>query len=404
MPTTALEKRIKRRVIGRSHPFFAVTLPGLETLCRQELAALPEDIQHLKVEKGGVSFHARVHAGYAANLHLRTATRILMRIHQFRATAFGQMEKQILDFPWELFLYTGQGFTLKVTSSHSRLIHTAAIAQRFEQGISRRLSAHPGLPAPADNRPADQKIVVRGVDDRFTVSIDSSGAPLYKRGLKTGGGKAPLRETFAAAALALAGFTPNCVLADPMCGTGTFSLEAALIASSIPPGWYREFAFTGWPCYRPGRWKHLRRTAAKLIRIPEAPVIFASDSDPDTIEQLKAIVTQSDLGPAIQVQHRDFFSLSPPDRGDVSGIITLNPPYGVRLKTGVPTDQVYAQIGRRLTTHFAAWNLALILPRPELGKHLPFKVKTMAFTHGGLDLVLTTGKIENPVPEATPPI
>ncbi len=395
--TTALEKRIKRRIIGRDHPFFAVTLPGLETLCRQELAALPVDIQYLKIEKGGVSFHARVHDAYAANLHLRTASRILMRIHQFRATAFGQMEKQVLDFPWELFLYTGQAFTLKVTSSHSRLIHTGAIAERFEKGIARRLSVHPGLDAPVDNRPADQTIVVRGVDDRFTVSIDSSGDPLYKRGLKIGGGKAPLRETFAAAALALAGFTPRCVLTDPMCGTGTFSLEAALIASRIPPGWYREFAFTGWPCYRPGRWKHLRRTAAKLIRIPETPVIFASDSDPGAIDRLKTIVAQSDLGPAIQVQCRDFFSLTPPDNGRAPGIITLNPPYGVRLQTGVPTDQLYAQIGRRLTTRFTGWNLALILPRQELLKHLPFRVKNMAFSHGGLNLILATGQIESPV-------
>ncbi len=402
--TTSLEKRIKRRVVGRDHPFFAVTLPGLETLCSHEIAALPVDIQHLKVEKGGVSFHARVHDAYAANLHLRTASRILMRIHQFRATAFGQMEKQVLDFPWELFLYTGQVFTLKVTSSHSRLIHTDAIAERFEKGIARRLTAHPGLAAPADNRPADQKIVVRGVDDRFTVSIDSSGDPLYKRGLKTGGGKAPLRETFAAAALALAGFTPRCILTDPMCGAGTFSLEAALIASRIPPGWYREFAFMGWPCYRPGRWKHLRRTAAQLISIPEASMIFASDSDPDAIERLKAIVAKFELGPAIQIQHQDFFALNPPDRGAAPGIITLNPPYGVRLKTGVPTDQLYAQIGRQLTTRFTAWNLALILPREELRKHLPFQVKTMAFTHGGLNLILATGQIESPGPNATPSI
>ena len=159
---TALEKRIKRRVTGRDHKFFAATLPGLENLCAAELAALPVDKPHLKVEKGGVSFHARVHAGYAANLHLRTASRILMRIHRFRATAFGQMEKQVIDFPWELFLYTGQVFALKVTSSHSRLIHTDAIAQRFEKGIAQRLSAHPGLAAPADSHPADQKIVVRG--------------------------------------------------------------------------------------------------------------------------------------------------------------------------------------------------------------------------------------------------
>jgi putative N6-adenine-specific DNA methylase len=393
---TSLEKRIKRRVTGRNHTFFAVTLPGLESLCRQELAALPLDPQHLKVEKGGVSFQARVHDAYAANLHVRTASRILMRIGRFRATAFHQMEKQILDLPWELFLHAGQPFGLKVSSARSRLIHTAAIARRFEKGIAARLDTHPGLAAPAGRQPAAQTLIVRGVEDRFTVSLDSSGALLYKRGLKTGGGKAPLRETLAAAALALTGFSPGCILADPMCGAGTFSLEAALIAARIPPGWYREFAFMGWPCYQPGRWTHLRRTAGELIRIPETPVIFASDIDPQAVERLKATAAKFALEPAIQVRCRDFFALSPPDRGTTPGIITLNPPYGVRLKTGMPPDQLYAQVGQRLKDRFAGWNLALILPRPALLKHLPFSVKTMPFNHGGLDLVLATGPVESP--------
>ena len=394
MPTTALEKRIKRRVTGREHAFFAVTLPSLESLCEQELLALPGDRRVIKVEKGGVSFRGRVHDAYAANLHLRTTGRILMRIDQFRATAFRQMEKQVLDFPWELYIHAGQAFDLKVTSRRSRLIHTAAIAQRFEAGITRRLSRHPGLVFREDSHPAVQTIVVRGLNDRYTVSLDASGAPLYKRGLKTGGGKAPLRETFAAAALYLAGFTPDGILADPMCGAGTFALEAALIASRTPPGWYRDFAFMGWPCFRPGRWKHLRRTAAQLIRIPQSPVIFASDSDPTAAGNLQAIAAKSGLDSAMQIRQQDFFALSPPERGRATGTIALNPPYGVRLKASVGTDRLYAEIGHQLTTRYHGWNLALILPRQYLLNHLPFQVNTMAFTHGGLDLTLATGKIK----------
>ena len=391
--STALEKRIKRRVIGRDQSFFAVTLPGLEPLCLKELLALPIDGEALKIEKGGVAFRARVHDAYAANLHLRTATRILMRIDQFRATAFRQLEKQILNVPWELYLYHDQPFVLKVASRHSRLIHTAAVARRFESGIAERLKLHPGLPSPGANQPASQTLVVRGMDDRFTVSLDASGAPLYKRGLKTGGGKAPLRETLGAAALALAGFEPGCILADPMCGTGTFAFEASLIASRIPPGWYRAFAFMGWPCFRPGRWKHLRRAADKQIAIPGTPLIFAADSDPAAADRLRTTVAQSDLAPAIQVETRDFFTSAPPDPPAAPGVIALNPPYGVRLKTDVTTDQLYARIGRQLASRFAGWHLALILPRPALLKHLPFKVKILPFTHGGLDLILATGRI-----------
>jgi len=392
--SNALQKRIKRRIVGRDHTFFAVTLPGLESLCREELAALPIEHHQLQIEKGGVLFQARLHDAYAANLHLRTASRILMRIGQFRAAHFRQLEKQLQAFPWELYLFQQQPFEVKVTSRRSRLIHTTAIAQRCEHAISARRSTQPGLPAPGETPPPALQIAVRCVADTFTLSLDSSGDPLFKRGLKTGGGTAPLRETFAAAMLAMAGFSRNTILADPMCGSGTFSLEAALAASRIPPGWYRKFAFMDWPSFRPGRWKHLLKIADNQIDIPPDPVIFASDRDPVAVAQLSAIVAGSDLEPAIQLRTGDFFTLSPPTQGSTPGIVTLNPPYGIRLKTSGPRAQLYADIGRRLISHWSNWNLALVLPDPELPKQLPFPVATMDFMHGGLNLTLATGKIK----------
>jgi len=391
---TALQKRIKRRIVGRDHPFFAVTLPGLESLCREELAALPIDPQQLQIQKGGVLFQARLQDAYAANLHLRTATRILMRIGQFRAANFRQLEKQLRMFPWELYLFQQQPFEIKVTSRRSRLIHTTAIAQRFKQAINARRSIHPGLPAPGDTPPKALKLAVRGMADTFTLSLDSSGDPLYKRGLKTAGSAAPLRETFAAAMLAKAGYSRDTILVDPMCGSGTLALEAALAASRIPPGWYRKFAFMDWPAYRSGRWKHLLKMAGNQIDIPPAPLIFASDRDPAAVAKLSAIIAGSDIESAIQTRTGDFFTLSPPNRGTAHGVIMLNPPYGIRLKTRGPRAQLYADIGHRLISHWSKWNLALILPHPNLRHQLPFRVETMDFTHGGLDLTLATGKIE----------
>jgi len=166
---TALEKRIKRRVTGRDHEFFAVTLPGLEALCLNELASLGIDEKTRRVSKGGVSFQGRVHDAYAANLHLRTASRILMRIDHFQATGFRQLEKQIRDFPWELYLYAGQAYSLKVTSSRSRLIHTDAIAERFQQGIDTRFTDRAGLAPLAGKMLPAQKLFIRVVADRFTV-------------------------------------------------------------------------------------------------------------------------------------------------------------------------------------------------------------------------------------------
>lgn len=124
-----------------------------------------------------------------------------------------------------------------------------------------------------------QQLFVRAVNDQLTVSIDSSGDMLYKRGLKIQGGKAPIRETTAASILALAGYHIGEPLIDPMCGTGTFSLEGAMIANHIPAGWYRNFAFMGWPCFKPSRWKHIRREAKGRITRLTKPVIFASDTE-----------------------------------------------------------------------------------------------------------------------------
>jgi len=390
----SLEKRIKRRVIGRDQEFFAVTLPGLEPLCLNELAALGIDEKRRRVSKGGVSFEARVHDAYAANLHLRTASRILMRIDHFQATGFRQLEKHIRDFPWELYLYTGQTFDLHVTSRLSRLIHTDAIAQRFKQGITDRFTDQAGLVPPGDTLPPAQTLFIRVIKDRFTVSIDASGEPLYKRGLKTAGAKAPLRETFAAAALSLAGFLPGDTLVDPMCGSGTFSIEAAMQTCGIPPGWYRKFAFSGWPSFRPGRWKHLRRQAVQKIRLKGEPSIFASDQAPDAVNRLKQIATKFELDRVLQATRSDFFTRSPAGLSGSPGTIALNPPYGIRLKTETPQDLFFAAIGCHLHQAFSDWNLAIILPGSNLSRHLPFKVDTLAFTHGGLNLTLATGRIQ----------
>ena len=281
MTISAIEKRIKRHVVGQAHDFFAVTAPGFEDLCRAELAALG---LKGRAVAGGVEFTGRLHEGYLANLSLRTANRVLMRVHSFQAVHFSELERQITAFAWELFLKPGSLHKIHVTTHHCRLHHTDAIAERIRKGIEGRL--HPfGEAGPAA---VFQQVFVRGLHDRFTVSIDSSGANLYLRGIKTHTGRAPLRETIAAAALMRGGFTGVETLLDPMCGTGTFSLEAALIAKHIPPGWFREFAFTGWPGFRPQRWDHLRRKSAERFTALSAPLIFASDLDAEACAALAA--------------------------------------------------------------------------------------------------------------------
>lgn len=389
----ALARRVKRHVTGRTHTFFAATAPGFERLCRAELKGLGLPPHALELSHGGITFPGRLIDCYRANLHLRTANRILMRIFEFKATAFRQLEKKLADFPWELYFFPGISIDINVSVKKSRLTHTGAIGERIEHSIASRLSedpaASPGL---------SQRLFVRVVSDRFTVSIDASGEALYKRGIKTHGGRAPLRETGAAAILKLAGYTPGRPLLDPMCGSGTFSLEAAMMARNMPPGWCREFAFMGWPSFRPRQWAHLRKTAESGLRPLKTQAIFASDKNQTACRALATCLEQTDLSGAARVACQDFFTLSPaaifdsPD--DIRpGVIVFNPPFGRRLGSRRESDALIRSIGHKLKTDFSGWRVGLLVPHQGVGKQLPFSGKSRPFQHGGLNLTLLTGMV-----------
>ena len=303
-----IKKRIKRHLLGKRHFFFAVTPPGIEKRCLDELTALALSGPDALASRDGVTFSGRIHDAYAANLHLRTASRILMRISAFQATHFRQLVQKSAAIPWELYLHPQAAFKFHVTTRHSRLFHTDAVAARIEESLIERLHRFAGTPNDFPDRTRIcQQIFVRAADDRFVLSLDSSGELLYKRGLKTYGGRAPIRETIAAAILAAAGYTGNAPLVDPMCGSGTFSLEGALIANRIPAGWYRRFAFMDWPCFRPSRWNHIRRSAQAEIAPLTQPMILASDTDLRNIRRLEKIVRENALCSSIAIVGKKFF-------------------------------------------------------------------------------------------------
>jgi putative N6-adenine-specific DNA methylase len=388
-----LTKRIKRHVIGRRRDYFAVTAPGFETLCLNELQSLVPDHSAASAHTGGVAFKGRLKDCYLANLNLRTANRILMRIESVDATSFSQLQKKLSDIPWELFLKAGQVLQTHVTTRHCKLYHTGAISERILKSIKAR-KKNSGLMVPDEKSPSvTQNIHVRGVDDRFTVSIDSSGESLYKRGLKQHTGAAPLRETLAAVSLSLAGYSGKEPLIDPMCGAGTYSLEAALMVKKIPPGWFREFAFMQWPAYRTKRFEYLKRQFEDDFVQPEKPVIFASDKDPQACRQLERCSRQFGLSDTVSINKADFFDLVPSDLTDQPGLITINPPYGRRIGTRQESSEMFHAICETLAHQYKGWKLVLIAPRKQLEKKVSFKLKTYPLLHGGLRLQLMVGKI-----------
>jgi putative N6-adenine-specific DNA methylase len=348
-----LSKRIKRHVTGPERAFFAATGPGLEKLCLEELLSLPVSIKDTVVVEGGVEFTCRIHDCYLANLYLKIPTRILMRVGEFKATNFRQLEKKIVDFPWELFFFKDDPLQLRITSKHSRLYHKNAISERFKKGI---INHFDNIKIPVEFSKVSsypQQIFVRVIDDFFTLSMDSSGEPLYKRGIKKHGGKAPIRESIAAAALKLAGYNGEKILIDPMCGSGTFSLEAALTAKNIPPGLFRDFAFMGWPCFRMPRFTHIKNESKKNIITPAHPFIFASDKDENACYLLNQTVSNYNLQETIKIFNKNFFSFSPYDlseyiRPEKPGIVIINPPYGRRIGSVSDSKKLFYKICKKL--------------------------------------------------------
>ena len=393
-----LEKRIKRHILGKERSFFVSTLPGLEHVCRDELTAL-FTMKDVPSVKGGLTFQGRVHTCYIANLELRTANRILMRIETFKATNFRQLEKKLEKVPWELYVSIFNKCDIMVTAHHSRLYHTEAVKERVQKVLKERLSETDGTWTGEQKEVIfPQKLYIRAVGDLFTVSIDSSGDLLHKRGLKTEVGKAPIRESIAAAVLKLAGYTGGGILLDPMCGAGTFSLEGALMANRVPAGWFRTFAFTGWPCFRPARWEYIRREAQQsMIKIKD-PVIFASDKDPRICRNLKNVVQDSGLSNTVSVMEQDFFDLRPCSQygsaaNGQGNLVVINPPYGRRLANKHQAVKLFKEICQKVKSDFRGWKIALIVPTKNLLHAVPFRFTSHDFFHGGLHLRLVIGKI-----------
>lgn len=386
----AFEKRVKRQVTAREHRFFVVVSPGLVPVCIGELDRLFNGAKPLTEVDGGIEFDGDVSDLYRANLHLRTASRIVMRLDSVKATDFAALENKITVLPWELHLYKNAPLSVHVTVKKSRLYHSDALAQRLREWIGERLEKW-GRPGPEPVKA--QTLFVRGLNDRFTLSLDSSGDLLYMRGLKTAGGKAPIRETLAAGMLMMAGYDGCMPLIDPMCGTGSFSIEAAMIALSIPPGWYRDFAFFSWPCHRAGAWNHLRREAEQKIMEPDEPRIFASDIDEGVCDMLRENLEHRGLTRLIRVNRNDFFSINPDTLGLKNGLVMFNPPYGQRLGTRNQSEALARQVFTTLKHRYSGWRAGMISPFEPASLSPGFPLKSQIMFHGGMNVYFVWGTV-----------
>jgi len=358
---------------------FAVAAPGLEPLVVDELRALGagQTLQVRKPEPGGVGFQTDQAGLYAANLHLRVASRVLVRVGSFHAAAFHQLERHARRLPWTRFVQEGQPVVFRVTSRKSRLYHQDAVAQRLLDAVSARVT----VPLPGGESGA-QELVVRLYRDECTVSADASGELLHRRGYRLESAKAPLRETLAAAMLAAVGWRGQAPLLDPMCGGGTFLVEAALLARRIPPGLGRSFAFERWPEFSRRAWDAVREQAREQV-LPASPVpIQGSDRDAGAVRAAAANAERAGVGADVQWRRAAISAIELPAS---PGYIVTNPPYGVRVGDRKRLRDLYAQLGNVLRARCPGWDVAMLTAHPELEHQTGLALEpSFETTNGGI--------------------
>jgi len=385
------------------HEAFAVAAPGLEELVASELRAL--GVGEPRVVDGGVEFSASRQTLYEANLHLRVASRVLIRLAQFRALTFAELERRAHRIPWEKVLAPGQHVTLRVTCRRSRLYHSDAVAERIERDLIDRMgvavTASLSDDSATDVQAGDaQLLVIRFDRDHCTVSADSSGSHLHLRGYRTSVTVAPIRETLAAAMLLASDWDRQSTLIDPFCGSGTIPIEAALLAARIAPGKNRGFQFMNWPGYEPSEWQRVQSAAvgretlalvrSALVRRDSVPMIRGSDRSASAIRAATENAERAGVSDLVGFAKGDALRMEADER---AGWIVSNPPYGVRLGDAGEARRMMVSFGRTLKQRFDGWHVGLLAPAQL--DHLPgipleTKLRT---TNGGLRVKLLSGTV-----------
>lgn len=357
--------------------YFAVTTPGFEKVCAGELIAL--GIADPEIMVGGVEFSGGLQELYRANLWLRSAARILVRVDELQARDFPTLFKRLQRLPWGRFIKPGSACTIRATCHRSRLSHSGRVAETCREAIAKALGAAAGTAPQAT-------IYLRLADDRCQVSIDSSGELLQRRGYRLANVAAPLRENLAAACLLALGYDGSQPLIDAMTGSGTFAIEAALIALNRAPGIDRQFAFMDWPKYRAGLWQQLLLQAQQAEKVGLAAPIRAIDNNPKAIAAARQNLSVAGLSEQISLTCQPMQELT---AGQQPGLIICNPPYGERIGRTAALLALYKDLGRVYGTTFSDWNGALICPDSELVRStgIPFKSQ-IRFSNGGIRVAL----------------
>lgn len=376
---------------------FATAPRGLEHVLARELAAL--GIAEAGERPGGVRFRASSEAAYTVCLWSRVANRVLLEIARFPAGTPEALYDGAAAIDWSAQFAPGATFAVDCTLRHSAITHSRYAAQKVKDAIVDRLRTDTGARPDVDVRAPDLRVNAFVDRNEATLYVDLSGESLHRRGYRQQGGAAPLKETLAAAVLLRTGWPAIAAdgggLVDPLCGSGTFPIEAAMIAHDVAPGALRQrFGFHGWRGHDEALWRRLRadadaRREAGLARRVE---VRGFDHDRAAVAAANANVERAGLLGAVHVERGALADLRP---AVPRGLLVANPPYGERLGDAAGVEALYGALGDVLRAHFHGWRAAVLAANPELGFRLGLRAKKpLSLYNGALECKLIECEVD----------
>jgi len=361
--------------------FFATCPRGLEALLADEL--LMQRALKIVVTDGGVSFEGNLETMYRVNLHSRIATRIMSRVGQGSYATEEDIYKATFQLHWPSWFKVNQTIRVKVTGVKCPLKSLDFVTLRIKDAVCDRFREEGALRPSVSVRDPDVRIHAYLTQDQYQLYLDTSGVPLYQRGFRDVSVIAPLRENLAAGIIMLSGWIPGTPFLDPMCGSGTFLIEAAMMAVNQPPGMKRTFGFQKLTSFDEGLWKKIETEAMNKMKPIEFLDIYGSDMDLRAVRVARHNFKVAGLEEVAKVMQSDFVKLEPPA---AEGTLVTNPPYGQRIGEDEDLKEVYPVWAKHMKESFRGWSTYFLTADLEMPKDMRLKpTKKTPLYNGALE-------------------
>lgn len=380
--------------------FFATCPRGLEGVLKDELAALGAG--GIASVDGGVRFEGAFALCYVVNLESRVASRVLWQVAHGRYRSENDIYETVRALPWQTWFTVDHTIRVDVAGIRAPVRSLEFVTLRVKDAICDAFRDVCNLRPSVDTRAPDARINAFLTAADFTVYLDTSGEALFKRGYRSAAGEAPLRENLAAGVLRLANWTPDTALLDPMCGSGTFLCEAAMMAIDRAPGLDREFGFEKLSMFDARHWQKLRDAARARVRTPEKLAIYGSDRYGEALKLARANLAALGVEHAVELKQADILDMPAPA---AAGVLVTNPPYGVRLNDQDALAALYPKLGDALKKKYSGWTAYIFTADLRLPKLIGLSASRRTPLFNGalecrlFEFRLVSGSMRKPKPE-----